>query len=42
MMWEMMSYGEKPYWDMENEDVVKSVQSGMRLPTPMVRFVIII
>lgn len=21
MMWEVMSYGERPYWDMSNQDV---------------------
>lgn len=25
-MWEVMSYGERPYWDMTNQDV--SVQGG--------------
>lgn len=26
VMWEVMSYGERPYWDMSNQDV--SVTSG--------------
>nr|XP_039250605.1 ephrin type-A receptor 5-like [Styela clava] len=34
MMWEVMSYGEKPYWDMTNNDVMQSIGSGMRLPAP--------
>ncbi|CAK8691008.1 unnamed protein product [Clavelina lepadiformis] len=34
VMWEVMSYGEKPYWDMSNEDVVKNLDQGMRLPSP--------
>jgi len=34
VMWEVMSYGETPYWDMTNDDVIKNVQAGMRLPCP--------
>ena len=37
MMWEVTSYGEKPYWDMSNDDVITNLESGMRLPAPMVR-----
>lgn len=29
VMWEVMSYGERPYWDMGNQDV--SGQEGDRL-----------
>lgn len=35
-MWEVMSYGEKPYWDMTNQQVVQSIDGGMRLPAPTV------
>lgn len=34
MMWEVMSYGEKPYWDMTNKQVIQSIGNGMRLPAP--------
>lgn len=26
VMWEVMSYGERPYWDMGNQDVSKCVR----------------
>uniref|UniRef100_A0A4W3HE90 receptor protein-tyrosine kinase n=1 Tax=Callorhinchus milii TaxID=7868 RepID=A0A4W3HE90_CALMI len=35
VMWEVMSYGERPYWDMTNQDVIKAVEEGYRLPSPM-------
>ncbi|XP_064408160.1 ephrin type-A receptor 7 [Latimeria chalumnae] len=35
VMWEVMSYGERPYWDMSNQDVIKAVEDGFRLPGPM-------
>jgi len=35
VVWEIMSGGEKPYWDMTNEDVYINVQEGLRLPSPM-------
>uniref|UniRef100_A0A671PC63 receptor protein-tyrosine kinase n=1 Tax=Sinocyclocheilus anshuiensis TaxID=1608454 RepID=A0A671PC63_9TELE len=34
-MWEVMSYGERPYWDMSNQDVIKAIEEGYRLPPPM-------
>ncbi|XP_058853476.1 ephrin type-A receptor 7-like isoform X1 [Acipenser ruthenus] len=34
-MWEVMSYGERPYWDMSNQDVIKAIEDGFRLPPPM-------
>ncbi|NXO05607.1 EPHAA protein, partial [Rhinopomastus cyanomelas] len=34
VMWEVMSYGERPYWDMSNQDVMKAVEDGFRLPAP--------
>uniref|UniRef100_A0A8C1MHQ6 Ephrin type-A receptor 7 n=1 Tax=Cyprinus carpio TaxID=7962 RepID=A0A8C1MHQ6_CYPCA len=35
LMWEVMSYGERPYWDMSNQDVIKAIEEGYRLPAPM-------
>uniref|UniRef100_A0A671LPP2 Ephrin type-A receptor 7 n=1 Tax=Sinocyclocheilus anshuiensis TaxID=1608454 RepID=A0A671LPP2_9TELE len=35
VMWEVMSYGERPYWNLTNRDVIKSVEEGYRLPVPM-------
>ncbi|XP_054618667.1 ephrin type-A receptor 7 isoform X2 [Dunckerocampus dactyliophorus] len=35
VMWEVMSYGERPYWDMSNQDVIKALEEGYRLPAPM-------
>ncbi|XP_019906025.1 ephrin type-A receptor 7 [Esox lucius] len=35
VMWEVMSYGERPYWDMANQDVIKAIEDGFRLPAPM-------
>lgn len=26
MMWEVMSYGERPYWNWSNQDVIKSIE----------------
>uniref|UniRef100_H2YLJ7 receptor protein-tyrosine kinase n=1 Tax=Ciona savignyi TaxID=51511 RepID=H2YLJ7_CIOSA len=34
VMWEVMSYGEKPYWDMSNEVVTEVLEDGYRLPAP--------
>ncbi|XP_036398786.1 ephrin type-A receptor 7-like isoform X1 [Megalops cyprinoides] len=35
VMWEVISYGERPYWDMSNQDVIKAIEEGYRLPAPM-------
>uniref|UniRef100_A0A6Q2Y4Z9 receptor protein-tyrosine kinase n=1 Tax=Esox lucius TaxID=8010 RepID=A0A6Q2Y4Z9_ESOLU len=35
VMWEVMSYGERPYWEMSNQDVIKAVEDSYRLPGPM-------
>ncbi|XP_075918954.1 ephrin type-A receptor 3-like [Petromyzon marinus] len=35
VMWEVTSYGERPYWDMSNRDVMEAVEGGWRLPCPM-------
>ena len=34
--WEITSYGEKPYWDMDNEAVQRNIVGGQRLPCPQV------
>lgn len=26
VMWEVMSYGERPYWNWSNQDVIKSIE----------------
>ncbi|XP_041425874.1 ephrin type-A receptor 8 isoform X2 [Xenopus laevis] len=35
VMWEVLAYGERPYWNMTNRDVINSVDEGYRLPAPM-------
>ncbi|XP_072297373.1 ephrin type-A receptor 4b isoform X4 [Eucyclogobius newberryi] len=35
VMWEVLSYGERPYWEMSNQDVIKAIDEGYRLPAPM-------
>ncbi|XP_030631910.1 ephrin type-B receptor 3 [Chanos chanos] len=35
VMWEVMSFGERPYWDMSNQDVMNAVEQDYRLPPPM-------
>ncbi|MBV96646.1 Ephrin type-A receptor 8, partial [Eschrichtius robustus] len=35
VMWEVLAYGERPYWNMTNQDVISSVEEGYRLPAPM-------
>ncbi|XP_032387563.1 ephrin type-B receptor 3 [Etheostoma spectabile] len=35
VMWEVVSYGERPYWDMSNQDVMTAVEQDYRLPPPM-------
>uniref|UniRef100_A0ACB8EE31 Ephrin type-B receptor 2 n=2 Tax=Sphaerodactylus townsendi TaxID=933632 RepID=A0ACB8EE31_9SAUR len=35
VMWEVMSYGERPYWDMTNQDVINAIEQDYRLPPPM-------
>lgn len=34
-MWEVCSFGERPYWDWTNHKVIHEIQSGFRLPCPM-------
>lgn len=33
--WEVLSYGERPYWNWSNQDVIKGIEKGYRLPPPM-------
>jgi len=35
VMWEVMSYGERPCWDWTNQEVIKQIEKGFRLPAPM-------
>lgn len=35
LLWEIMSYGERPYWDWGNYEVLERINSGYRLPPPM-------
>lgn len=32
--WEVFSYGERPYWQWSNQDVIKGIERGYRLPPP--------
>nr|XP_039249727.1 ephrin type-A receptor 4-like [Styela clava] len=34
VMWEVLTHGERPYWEMPNKDVVHCVENGYRLPPP--------
>jgi len=34
LVWEIMSFGDRPYWEWNNYDVINRVQSGYRLPLP--------
>lgn len=38
LCWEVMTYGDRPFWDMPNDEVIKSVSMGLRLPCPQVSF----
>uniref|UniRef100_A0A8C9WTU5 receptor protein-tyrosine kinase n=1 Tax=Scleropages formosus TaxID=113540 RepID=A0A8C9WTU5_SCLFO len=35
VMWEVMAFGERPYWDMSNHEVMKAINEEFRLPAPM-------
>uniref|UniRef100_A0AAY4C3M3 receptor protein-tyrosine kinase n=1 Tax=Denticeps clupeoides TaxID=299321 RepID=A0AAY4C3M3_9TELE len=35
VMWEVMAFGERPYWDMSNHEVMKAINETFRLPAPM-------
>lgn len=34
LAWEVLSYGERPYWSWENKDVIRAIQEHYRLPPP--------
>ncbi|XP_072508608.1 ephrin type-B receptor 6 isoform X4 [Notamacropus eugenii] len=34
LMWEVMSYGERPYWDMSDQEVLNAIEQEFRLPPP--------
>ncbi|KAG8515866.1 Ephrin type-B receptor 6 [Galemys pyrenaicus] len=34
VMWEVMSYGERPYWDMSDQEVLNAIEQEFRLPPP--------
>ena len=36
LSWEMVSFGERPFWNWSNQDVIKSIKNSFRLPPPMV------
>ena len=31
LCWEVMTYGDRPFWDMPNDEVIKSISMGLRL-----------
>ncbi|XP_020902227.1 ephrin type-B receptor 1-B [Exaiptasia diaphana] len=35
LVWEIMSFGERPYWEWDNFEVMGRVDQGYRLPAPM-------
>ncbi|VDN04876.1 unnamed protein product [Thelazia callipaeda] len=35
VIWEMCSFGERPYWDWTNQKVISEITLGYRLPAPM-------
>ena len=40
VMWEIISYGERPYWNWSNQYVIQAVERGFRLPPPMVSIMV--
>ncbi len=36
LSWEVVSFGERPFWNWSNQDVIKSIKNSFRLPPPMV------
>lgn len=36
LTWEVLSFGERPYWNWSNQDVIKAVKNDFRLPPPLV------
>ena len=37
LCWEVVSFGERPFWNWSNQDVIKTIKNAYRLPPPMVR-----
>ncbi|XP_074602302.1 eph receptor tyrosine kinase isoform X2 [Brevipalpus obovatus] len=35
LLWEVLSYGQRPYWNWSNQDVIKGIEKGYRLPPPI-------
>jgi len=35
LCWEVTSFGERPFWNWSNQDVIKSIKNSYRLPPPM-------
>lgn len=35
VMWEVMAFGERPYWDMSNHEVIFSVYRKLHIPLPV-------
>ncbi|XP_028394192.1 ephrin type-A receptor 4-like isoform X2 [Dendronephthya gigantea] len=35
VLWEIMSFGQRPYWDWDNFRVLQEIESGYRLPAPL-------
>ncbi|XP_006159650.1 LOW QUALITY PROTEIN: ephrin type-A receptor 1 [Tupaia chinensis] len=35
VMWEVLSFGDKPYGEMSNQEVMKNIEDGYRLPPPV-------
>jgi len=33
--WEILTYGERPYWNWSNQEVIKGIEKGYRLPPPV-------
>ena len=36
VVWEVMAFGERPYWNWSNQDVISAIDRDFRLPPPMV------
>ena len=34
-----MTYGERPFWEMANDEVIESISNGLRLPCPYVSII---
>ena len=36
LCWEVISFGERPYWNWSNQDVIRAIKNSFRLPPPKV------